>query len=98
MSVVINMAGESRGDLRAADVAEIVGRPIIAEIPKDDVVTQAENSGDSLQAVETAPNSPFARAIRSLANDICSAYPMSTDNRNISRKRQKRGLLSRLFG
>lgn len=78
MFLVINRVRGTRGELSPAQVAEIVGRPMIAQIPDDDAVPLALHEGNGKQAVEFMPDSKFSAAIRKLANDITGAYPMDT--------------------
>ncbi|MHB1418658.1 MAG: nucleotide-binding protein [Bacillota bacterium] len=77
MFVVINHAhSDSKWNLRAGDIATAIGRPVLAEIPNDEVVKQALHSTNKKQAVEINDESPFAFQIKRLVNDICSgAYP-----------------------
>ncbi|MHB1126978.1 MAG: AAA family ATPase [Bacillota bacterium] len=107
MLVVINHAqADNRWNLKAGDIAVAIGRPVIAEIPNDEAVKQALHGKANKQAVEM-DGSPFALAIKTLANDLCGAYPEGAGlkSRNKSRVRgaslQKAtgtGFLRKLFG
>ncbi len=105
MVIVLNKVGQSRYDLKPAEVARGIGLPVMAELPFDDAVKAALHSDRGLQAVELMPEAPFSLAIKSLANDICSAYPEMATARaagqNVSAHhsvRNKGGLFSRIFG
>ena len=90
MFLVLNHAQPpGKWDLKKTEIAEIIGKPIYAEIPYDEAVKQALHGSSPKMAVEVTPDSNFAMAIKSLANDICGAYP--------GRKAKKSSLLSRLF-
>lgn len=78
MFLVVNRVRGTRGELSPVQVAEIVGRPIIAQVPDDEAVPLALHEGNGRQAVEFMPDSKFSAAIRKLANDITGAYPMDT--------------------
>lgn len=98
MLLVVNKVGMSKNDLSSAEVARGVGLPVVAEIPFDDAVKAALHSSRNLQAVELAPDAPFSRAIRSLANDICSAYPTVEEKPGRPlREEPRRGFFGRLF-
>lgn len=76
MFIVLNHAqADSKWDLKAGEIANTVGRPILAEIPNSEYVKQALHGNSYKQAIELNPNSDFAIAIKKLANDICGAYP-----------------------
>lgn len=97
MFLVVNRIRGGKAELSPGQVAEIVGRPVIGEIPEDDVVPLALHEGNGKQAVEYIPDSPFAIAIKRLANDVTGAYPMNlTSGRTKTAKprRKKR----KLFG
>ncbi|MHB1128365.1 MAG: AAA family ATPase [Bacillota bacterium] len=75
MLVVINHAqADSRWNLKSGDIAVAIGRPVIAEIPNDEAVKQALHGKANKQAGEM-DESHFAIAIKTLANDLCGAYP-----------------------
>jgi len=76
MFVVLNHAQPAnKWDLKPADVSRVIGRPLMAEIPYSEVVKQALHGNGRKQAIEINPEDPFPIAIKSLANDICGAYP-----------------------
>lgn len=76
MFLVLNYAQvPTKWDLKKSDVAENVARPLFAEIPYDEVVRKALHGTAGKVAVELEPNSDFSIAIKSLANDLCGAYP-----------------------
>lgn len=76
MFLILNYAqNPTKWDLKANEVAEIVGKPIYMEIPYDEVVREAIHGTAKKLAVELEPNSEFATAIKVLANNICNAYP-----------------------
>lgn len=94
MFIVMNHAqADSKWDLKADDVARSIGRPLIANVPHDDVVRQALHSDSDKQAVEINEVSPFTTAIKQMANDICGAYPQGIG----SQQKQQNGGLFRLF-
>lgn len=98
MFLVLNIAqAPTEYDLKKAEVASIVGRPLIAEIPYDKVVRKALHGLYKKLPVELEPASPFSLAIKKLANDICGAYPESMGIEEESKKVSS-GLLNRLFG
>jgi len=102
MFLVINRVKKSRGELTPAQVAEIVGVPVIAEIPEDEVVPLALHEGNGKQAVEYKPDAPFSIAIKQLANEITGAYPMVTaqaqKNRAVVEEFAPQKKKRRLFG
>lgn len=74
--LVLNHAqAPTKYDLKKSDVASIIGRPLFAEIPYDEIVRKALHGNTEKLPVELDPTSPFAMAIKSLANDLCGAYP-----------------------
>ncbi len=87
-------------DLGKSDIVDIVGRPLFAEIPYDEVVLRAMHSPAGKVAVELEPDSPFSLAIKSLANYICSAYPeIGSEKKKLKQKDKHRtGIFSRLLG
>lgn len=98
MFVVVNRIQNRRGDLKSAEVAQAIGRLVIAEIPEDENVAVAMNSNRNKQAIELVPDSPFAMSIKKLANDLCGAYPAGV-NEEVREKRPIggfSGLLARL--
>lgn len=96
MFLVVNRIKGGKGELTPTQVAEIVGRPVLAQIPEDDVVPTALHNGNGKQAVEYAPDSPFSIAIKRLANDITGAYPLSFSSaRHAVREKPRR---KKLFG
>lgn len=78
MSLVLNRTQNRRSDLAPGQVARLVGRPIIAELPEDESVPAALHDSRGKQTVELYPNAPFSLAIKRLANDLCAAYPLRT--------------------
>lgn len=96
MFLVLNIAqSPTEYDLKKADIASIVGRPLIAEIPYDKIIRKALHGPYEKLPVELDPSAPFSRAIKKLANDICGAYPDGGDDSGEERK--SGGLLNRLF-
>lgn len=76
MFLVLNHAQpSSKWDLKKTEISKVVGKPIYAEIPYDDVVKRALHGSSGKMAIEVEPNSDFSVAIKNLANDICRAYP-----------------------
>lgn len=96
MFLVVNRVRGTKAELTPAQVAEIVGRPLIAQIPDDDAVPLALHEGNGKQAVEYMPDSEFSIAIKKLANDVIGAYPMqlSSGKTDINGKPKRR----KLFG
>lgn len=96
MFVVINHAqADNNWNLSAKDIANTVGRPVLAEIPNDESVKKALHSTSGKQAVEINPESPFAIAMKTLANDICNAYPEGVGG---GTAKASGGFLAGLFG
>lgn len=97
MFLVVNRVRGGKGELSPTQVAEIVGRPVIAQIPEDDTVALALHEGNGKQAVEYVPDSPFSISIKRLANEITGAYPMLiTSGKMAIEKTQKKK--RKLFG
>ena len=95
MYLVINRIRGSKAELTPTQIAEFVKRPIIAQIPDDDVVPMALHAGNGKQAVEYDPNSEFSIAIKKLANDIAGAYPMTLTSGKAAKGKVKK---RKLFG
>jgi len=92
MFLVLNYAQPPGSwDLKKKDIPGIVGRPLIGEIPYDEVVRRALHGPTKKTAVEVDPSSNFAIAIKSLANDICGAYPEGVGIQQ-KKKPKKKGL------
>lgn len=90
MFLILNYAHpSSKWDLKKAEISKNINKPIFGEIPYDDVVKRALHSSSGKVAVELEPNGEFATAIKSLANDICGAYP--------GRKPKKESKLGKIF-
>lgn len=89
----------SKYALKKSDIVDIVGRPLFAEIPYDEVVLKALHGSSGRVAVELEQDSSFSLAIKSLANYICSAYPDINTQKRIKQKREKEkpGILQKLF-
>ena len=80
MFVVLNQAqGHSKWDLKPMEVAKIIGRPLLAELPFSETVRQALHGNEEKQAIEIEPKGEYAMAIKKLANDLVSAYPEGLD-------------------
>ncbi|QNB45372.1 AAA family ATPase [Thermanaerosceptrum fracticalcis] len=98
MFLVVNYAqAPTEYDLKKADIASVVGRPLIAEIPYDKTVRKALHGPYEKVAVELDPGSDFSLAIKKLSNDICGAYPDGIRGEDDEKKPSK-GLFSRLLG
>lgn len=98
MFLILNIAqAPTEYDLKRADVASIVGRPLLAEIPYDTVIRKALHGPYGKLPVELETNAPFSVAIKKLANDICGAYPDSLGIEEEGAKKVSSGLLNRLF-
>lgn len=96
MFLVVNKVKGTKAELSPTEVAEIVRRPILAQIPDDDVVPQSLHESNGRQAVEYNPNSDFSIAIKKLADAITGAYPMmpaSTKKKTSGKKRKLFGIL-----
>lgn len=90
MTVVLNQSTPpGEWDLEKDEVENIVGRPIMCEIPHSESVKKALHVGKKLP-VDT--ESDFTNSIKLLANSICGVYPEGF------KKRQKKGLFQRFFG
>lgn len=90
MFLILNYAHPlGKWDLKKSEISKNVGKPIFGEIPYDDVIRRALHSSNGKVAVELEPNGEFATAIKSLANDICGAYP--------GRKPKKKNMLGKIF-
>lgn len=91
MFIVLNHAqADSKWDLKASEIANTVGRPILAEIPNSETVKQALHGNSYKQAIELDPSSEFSTAIKKLANDICGAYPEGIGNSVSGRENNKK--------
>lgn len=87
MFIVLNHAqADSKWDLKANEVSRTIGRPILAEIPNSESVKQALHGHSYKQAIELYPDSEFSKAIKSLANNICGAYPDNLVNTSTEKK------------
>lgn len=94
MFLVLNYAqNPTKWDLKPNEVSELVGKPVYAEIPYDEVVRRALHGTSKKLAVELDPDSPFSTAIKVLANNICNAYPGT-----VVEPEKKSGLLGGIFG
>lgn len=96
MFLVVNRTRGTKSELTPTEIASIVNRPIIAQIPDDDVVQLAlhDSNSNGKQAVDYSPNSEFAKAIKKLADDITGAYPlMATSSRRKADGKKKKKLL-----
>lgn len=94
MFLILNYAqNPTKWDLKPNEIAELVGKPIYAEIPYDDVVRRALHGTERKLAVELEPNGAFATAIKKLANNICSAYPGG----ELRTPKERKGILGRFF-
>ncbi len=90
MFVVLNHAQKpSEWDLKANEVARTINRPLLREIPNDDVVKRALHGSSTKQAIELEPESDFAVAIKKLANDLCGAYPEGVEKKDIKKSKSK---------
>lgn len=90
MFVVLNYAQKpSEWDLKPNEVARTIGRPLLREIPNDDVVKKALHGNSAKQAVELEPESEFAIAIKKLANDLCGAYPEGVKQEDVKKSKKK---------
>lgn len=90
MFVVLNYAQKpSEWDIKSNEVARTIQRPMLREIPNDDVVKKALHGNSTKQAVELEPESDFAIAIKKLANDLCGAYPEGVKREDIKKDRKK---------
>lgn len=102
MYVVLNHAhGSTRWDLEPNEVAQTIGRPLLAEIPFSESIRQSLHCNEDKQAIEIEPNGEFTKAIKKLANDLVSAYPIDFDHPSKdgdkSKGNQKKGGLLGLF-
>lgn len=90
MFIVLNNAQKpSQWDLKANEIARTVNRPLLREIPNNDVVKKALHGNSVKQAVELEPESDFAIAIKKLANDLCGAYPEGIKEEKIKKPELK---------
>jgi pilus assembly protein CpaE len=93
MFLVLNYAqAPTPWDLKKLDVANTVGLPLFAEIPFDQVVRKALHGKTEKLAVELESECSFSLSIKSLANDICGAYP-----EGVGKKNTDSGLFKKLF-
>ncbi|MBZ4688073.1 MAG: septum formation inhibitor-activating ATPase-like protein [Clostridiales bacterium] len=87
MRIVLNhKQPETKWDLKPSEIAENVGVPVFAEIPYSESVLRALHDNRCKQAVEIDGGSPFAVAIKQMANDLTGAYPEA-----VGGERSKRG-------
>lgn len=92
MFLVLNHAqGISKWDLTSNEVASIVGRPLIAELPFSDDVRQALHEDLNLQAFEINPDSEYSNAMKNLADILVGAYP---DTMIDTSKKRKKSIFS----
>lgn len=90
MFVILNNAQKpSEYDLKPNEIARTINRPLLREIPNDDVVKKALHGNTTKQAVELEPEGDFAIAIKKLANDLCGAYPEGVNRDDIKRGKKK---------
>lgn len=98
MFVVLNHAqGYSKWNLKADEVVETIGRPLLAEIPFSESVRLALHGNSRKQAIEIDNDGEFAVAIKRLANDLVSAYPEGIVGKPKIKnedKEKKKGILS----
>lgn len=95
MFLVLNHAqNPTKWDLKPNDITELIGKPIYAEIPYDEVVRRALHGTGKKLAVELDPDSPFSKAIKVLANNICNAYPGAA-NETVKKKSVILGLFNK---
>ena len=95
MFLVVNKVKGTKAELSPAQVAQTVGRPLIAQIPDDDAVPLTLHEGNGKQVVEYQPDSKFSISIKKLANDITDAYPMML---NSSKSLKDKPTKRKLFG
>jgi pilus assembly protein CpaE len=99
MFVVLNHAqAESKWDLKPADISRAIGRPLMAEIPYSEAVKQALHGNTKKQAIDINPEDPFTIAIKSLANDVCGAYPDVLGSQESPTQSPKKSKLFNFFG
>ena len=76
MRLVVNRLQQDRAELTLKEVSGIAQLPITRTIPWDSqAVRGALHHHNGRLAVEAYPESPFAMAIKALANDLMNAYP-----------------------
>lgn len=108
MFVVVNEGQQpSKWDLKPADIARTISRPILREIPYSEQVKEALHGNSGKQAIEIDESSEFAIQIKKLANDICGAYPdisnagsskKSLLNSDMGERSKKGGFFKKAFG
>ena len=92
MFVVVNHAQKpSDYDLKSSEVVRTIGRPLLREIPNDDLIKKALHSNINKQAIELDFESDFAIAIKKLANDLCGAYPENLSSKTNKIQKKSKG-------
>jgi septum site-determining protein MinD len=88
IGVVVNRVRNKKRELKTEDIEEILGLPVLAEIPED--VSVPESISVKRPVVEYDPHSPASVEIRKLAHRLIG--------RAYLRRRRKKGIFKKLFG